>query len=207
MRIAVIAANGRLGKVFVELALASGHDVRAGVRGVSDFAPHPNLEVIHCDATSLSDLRILLEGQEVVVSALGHIKGSPADVQTAATNAVIEVMNELNIKRFVDVTGTGIRFNGDKVTIADRFLNLAVTIIDPTRVKDGQDHIKALEASSLDWTAIRVLKLQNVKARTFELRLHGPTKLYVGRREVALAMLLVIEAKSFIKQAPIVSSK
>jgi putative NADH-flavin reductase len=205
MRIAVIAANGRLGKVFVEAALQAGHTVRAGIRGEDILAPHPQLEVVACDATNTDDLRVLFHNQEVVVSAIGHVKGVAPNVQTLATQALVAVMDELHITRFVDVTGTGVRFPGDTITIVDRILNLAVEVIDSARVKDGRDHQEVLKKSDLDWTTIRILKLQNISERTYELTLHGPTKWYVGRSEVARAMLQVIEEDSFIKQSPIIS--
>jgi putative NADH-flavin reductase len=207
MRIAVIAANGRLGTAFVEAALKAGHMVRAGVRGSHSFAVHPGLEVIECDATKPDELRALFANQDVVMSAIGHVKGSAPDVQTVATKAVVSVMNELNITRYVDVTGTGVRFAGDKVTLVDRFLNFGVGVADPARVKDGIDHQEVLKESDLDWTTVRVLKLQNVPKGSFSLQLHGPTKPYVGREEVAQALLQVIEKDSFIKQAPILSKE
>lgn len=204
MNIAVVAANGRLGRVFVEEALRRGHRVRAGVRGESAFMTHSNLEVVQCDATDEEDVMRLLKGQDVVVSALGHVKHSPADVQTVATKTIVKVMGVLGVKRFVDVTGTGVRFPGDRISFVDRLLNLAVTIIDPARVTDGKEHMKVLQASSLDWTTIRVLKLQNVPPKPYTLKVNGPTKWYVGRQEVARALLEVIENQSFIKEAPII---
>lgn len=206
MNIAVIAANGRLGKVFVEEALQAGHAVRAGIRGENNLDPHPLLEIVACDATKPDELKNLLHGQEVVVSAIGHVKGSMPDVQTQATQVLVNVMNELGIARFVDVTGTGVRFPGDRITFVDRLLNMAVQIIDPDRVKDGCDHQEVLKNSNLDWTTIRILKLQNVAPQPYALQLHGPTKWYVGRQEVARAMLEVIEDHAFVKQAPIISS-
>lgn len=207
MNIAVIAANGRLGKEFVRTALEAGHSVRAGVRGENTLAPHALLEVVSCDATNADDLRVLLQNQEVVVSAIGHVKGSAPDVQTVATKVLVGVMEELGIKRYVDVTGTGVRFAGDKITLIDRFLNMGVGIVDPSRVKDGRDHQEVLKVSSLDWTTIRVLKLQNVAARPFSLTLHGPTKFFVGREEVAGAMLQVVQDGAFLKQAPIITKR
>jgi len=207
MRIAVIAANGRLGKAFVEAALKAGHSVRGGVRGENTLAPHPLLEIVACDATKPEDLKLLLQGVEVVVSAIGHVKGSAPDVQTVATRAIVAVMTELGIKRYVDVTGTGVRFPGDKITLIDRFLNMGVGIMDPTRVRDGIEHQEVLKASGLDWTTIRVLKLQNVEARPFTLRLHGPTKVFVGREEVVKAIIEVIEQNTFLHQAPIIAKR
>jgi putative NADH-flavin reductase len=207
MHIAVIAANGRLGKVFVEKALGAGHSVRAGVRGKNTLSDHPQLEVMSCDATNPTDLKKLLSGQDVVVSAIGHVKGSAPDVQTVATQLIVSMMNELGMKRFVDVTGTGVRFPGDRISLVDRFLNLAVEVIDNPRVKDGRDHQELLKKSNMDWTTIRILKLQNVAEKPYSLTLNGPTKWYVGRAEVASAILNVIDNNSFIKQAPIISKQ
>lgn len=205
MKIAVIAASGRLGKVFVETALQAGHSVHAGVRGEHDLTAHPNLKIIQCDATKPDDLRALFHDQEVVVSAIGHVKNSAPDVQTVATEQIVKVMKEQSILRFVDVTGTGVRFDWDKITLTDRFLNLGVSVVDPSRVRDGRTHQVILQQSDLDWTTIRILKLQNVAAKPYVLTSHGPTKSFVGRKEVALAMLEVIEKHSFIKEAPIIS--
>jgi putative NADH-flavin reductase len=205
MKIAVIAANGRLGAAFVAAALQAGHYVRAGVRGTHSLPADARLEVVSCDATNEDDLRNLLNGQEAVVSAIGHVKGSSADVQTVATQAIVKVMNELSISRYVDVTGTGVRFPGDHITLIDRFLNAGVGLMDKARVTDGISHQEVLKSSTLDWTTLRVLKLQNVPSQPFSLKLHGPTKVFVGREEVATAMLEVIDQNTFISQAPIIS--
>lgn len=204
MNIAVVAANGRSGQAFIEAALAAGHTVRAGVHGKSHLKPHPQLTIVECDATNRHQLQNLLAGQQAVASFIGHIKGSESHVQTIAIQTIIDVMGELGTKRLVSLTGTGVRMPGDKISLIDRLLNISIGIIDPARVKDGKDHVAALQSSALDWTVIRVLKLQNVPARPFTLREHGPTKWYVGRQEVAQAVLQVLEQHSFIRQAPII---
>ncbi|MBN9397597.1 NAD(P)H-binding protein [Candidatus Saccharibacteria bacterium] len=205
MNIAVIAANGRSGKAFVAEALAAGHSVKAGVHGSSDLQPHEQLAVVPCDATKEEDLRMLLEGQDAAVSFIGHVKGSPANVQTDAMNVLVRVMETLGIKRVVSLTGTGVRFPGDKISLVDRFLNFGVSVVDPARVNDGRDHVEVLKQSNLDWTVLRVLKLENITPMPFTLREHGPTKWVVSRQDVAKAVLQVLEEASFIRQAPILS--
>lgn len=207
MKIAVIAANGRLGQAFVENALEQGHKVKAGIRGMDPFDAHPHLETMQCDATNAKDLLELFKDQDAVVSCIGHVKGSTPDVQTKATKVLIRTMKQVDLRRFVTVTGTGVRLPGDHVGLVDRFLNLAVSIIDPHRVQDGKNHAALLQASDLDWTIIRVLKLQNTKPHSFDLKLHGPTKWYVGRKEVAKAMLKVLKNNSFVRHMPIISRK
>jgi len=205
MNIAVIAANGRSGKAFVDLALAKGHSVRAGVHGHNTLAPHPNLSVIECDATQQTDLSTLLEGQDAVVSFIGHVKGSPDHVQTDAMRALASAMQSAHMTRLVSLTGTGVRFPGDNITVIDRILNTVIALIDPDRIQDGKDHVAFLQQTHLDWTILRVLKLENIPAKPFSLRQSGPTKVMVGRQEVALAALEVLEQESFIRQAPIIS--
>ncbi|MES2631054.1 MAG: NAD(P)H-binding protein [Patescibacteria group bacterium] len=205
MRIAVIAANGRSGKAFVEAALEAGHIVHAGSFTPGTLKPHPNLIEIKCDATNEADVANLLLNQEAVASFIGHVKGSSPTVQTDATGVTVKVMQKLGISRLVSLTGTGVRFPGDKITLTDRFLNIGVSVVDPNRVSDGRMHVEAIKKSGLDWTVIRVLKLQNVLPKPFSLQLNGPTKPFVGREEVALAVLEVLEQASFIQQAPIIS--
>ena len=205
MNIAVIAANGRSGKAFVVQALSAGHSVRAGVYNDNNLDDHPNLTVLDCDATNKDDLTNLIKGQDAVVSFIGHVKGSPAQVQTNAMRALVEAMKEQGVTRLVSLTGTGVRFPGDRITLMDRILNASISVIDPARIKDGKDHVVFLQQTDLDWTVIRVLKLQNVEPKPFTLKQNGPTKLYVGREEVASVVLEVLEQNTFIRQAPIIS--
>jgi len=204
MNVAIIAANGRLGKELVKAALANGHTVRAGIRGPSDLKDEPNLTIIACDATNYYEVKNLIKDSDVVFSCIGHVKQSPKDVQTVATQTIVRAMKELGLKRFITLTGTGVREPGDHITLTDRFLNLGVEVMDHPRITDGRNHVSVLYKSDLDWTVIRVLKLQFENNRPFHLLEHGPTLPYVSRKEAARAMLEVAENNSFIRELPII---
>lgn len=204
MNIAVIAANGRTGQAFVQAAVKAGHQVRAGIHNYSTLKPLTGLTLVECDATIENDVTNLIKGQDAVVCFIGHVRGSQPNVQTNAIKVTVTTMTKLGQKRLVSLTGTGVRLPGDKITMIDRFLNLSIGIIDPERVADGINHSKVLMDSDLDWTIIRVLKLTNGKSRPYTLQHSGPTKAIVSRKEVALAVLEVIEQHSFIRQAPII---
>ena len=207
MVIAVLAANGRSGRAFVEAALAGGHIVRAGVYNTSSLQGRDGLDIIHCDATVEADVMALLKGSDAVVSFIGHVKGSAPRVQRTAMTVLVTAMGKAGIRRVVSLTGTGVRFEGDIIGPVDRLLNLAVGFIDPDRVNDGIEHVDVLKKSGLDWTIVRVLKLQSFASRPFVLREHGPTRWYVNRAEVARAVLQVLETSSFIQAAPILSKR
>lgn len=203
--LAVIAADGRSGSLFVERALSEGYQVRAGVRGKHRLEPRPNLITLQCDATDNEQVARLLEGSDAVVSFIGHQKHSPARVQTEAMRVIVRQMKKLGIKRVVSLTGTGVRFKGDVVPLLDRIVTQALLLVDYDRVKDGILHAEVLKRSGLDWTILRVMKLQDVKPSPFTLKEHGPTKLYVSRRDVAEAAIQVLRDESFVGSAPILS--
>lgn len=205
MNIAVIAANGRSGKAFVKYALQQGHTIRAGVHSGELAVSHPLLTIVQCDATKFEDVSSLIKGQDAVVSFIGHTKHSPASVQTDAMRVLETAMSQQGLKRIISLTGTGVRFPDDSISLVDRFLNFGVGIIDPKRIKDGKDHVAVLQQSSLDWTVIRVLKLQNTQPKPFALKRHGPSKGIVSREEVAQAVEQVLSANEFIREAPIVA--
>lgn len=206
MDIAVLGANGRSGRAFVAAALAAGHEIRAGVHQNNPFRSTPSLTVVDCDATRVDDLRRLIKGADAVVSLIGHSKGSSATVQTVAMHELIPLMEAKGPQRLVSLTGTGVRFPGDKVTLLDQLLNFGLSIFDPARMRDGQQHVRAIKQSNLEWTVIRVLKLQDTEPQRFVLREHGPTKPYVSRDEAAEAILDVLEQHSFIRKAPMVAN-
>jgi putative NADH-flavin reductase len=206
MKIAVIAANGRTGQAFVQAALKAGHQVRAGVHNSSNIKPVPGLSLIECDATQEDQVTRLIQGQDAVVSFIGHVRGSAPDVQTNAIKVIVATMNKLHQKRLVSLTGSGVRMSNDKITLTDHLLNMGIGMIDPKRVADGKTHAQVLKNSDLDWTIIRVLKLTDGNSGQFTLRPNGPTKSFVSRAEVAQAVLQVLEQYTFIRLAPIIGN-
>jgi putative NADH-flavin reductase len=208
LTIAVIAANGRSGTVFVLAALAAGHRVRAGIYGQNNLPAHENLTVMSCDATNERDIERLLNGADVVVSLIGHGPKSPSRVQTNAFRVLTEVMSRSDVRRVISLTGTGVRFPGDTPSITDRLANLIIATIDPNRVQDGIEHAKLLQATSLDWTIVRVLKLgDGSHGGQVIFSLHGPAEFMTPRARVATALLQIIESGDYVQQAPIITGK
>lgn len=205
MKIAVIAASGRSGKEFVREALAAGHNVRAGYHGKNPFTPHDNLESVHCDASKPEDIAALIAGSDAVVSLIGHVRGCPEYIQTTAITLALKTMQDAGIRRIVSLTGTGVRIEGDNITLIDRVMNTAIKYIDPKRIRDGIRHAEILQASETDWTLLRVLKLTNHAFGPFGLTPHGPVQTFTSRAQVAQAILQVLEQKTFIKESPIMS--
>lgn len=206
MKIAVIAANGRSGKAFVTKALDEGHEVYAGVHGENTLPAHHNLTIVPCDAARYDDILRLVQGKDAVVSLIGHVKGSSNTIHSQAIVHAVQAMKQSGIRRVVSLTGVGVHFPGDKVSLIDRIVVGTIKIIDNARVKDGIVHAEILKKSELDWTLIRVSKLQNIPAQKYTLKANGPAMPIVSRDTVATAILDVLRDGSFFGQAPMIGT-
>lgn len=69
MKIAIVAANGKQGRLLVQEALLRGHEVTAIVRDANQMAPRPGLQVLERDLFALTAQD--LAGQDVVIDAFG----------------------------------------------------------------------------------------------------------------------------------------
>lgn len=205
MKIAVIAAHGRSGRAFVQEVLAAGHTVVAGIRGDNPFQSHQRLKVMQCDATNISEVTSLIERADAVVSLIGHVKGSHDFVQSDATATLLRAMEVAGVKRIVSLTGAGVWVPGDKFEQPIELLNAVSRKFGVKRFNDGIRHVRLLQASHTEWTVMRVLLLTNGTPGKFRLKAHGFAKVPTARREVARAILQVLERGTFVREHPVVS--
>jgi hypothetical protein len=205
MKIAVIAAQGRSGQAFVKEALVAGHDVAAGIRGDSPFERHDRLNTFQCDATNIEQVTRLIDRADAVVSLIGHVKGSTDFIQSDATKTILRAMEVAGVKRIVSLTGAGVWVPGDRFEKPIKLLNTISSRLGVKRFDDGIRHVELLHASSTDWTVVRVLLLTNGTPGKFRLTPHGFAKIPTPRREVAKAILQVLERQSFVHDHPVVT--
>jgi nucleoside-diphosphate-sugar epimerase len=208
MRIAVIAASGRSGQAFVREALASGHQIHAGIRGQNPFDQTQNLKVFQCDATNISQVTALIERCDAVVSLIGHIKGSDPFVQTAATKTLVRAAEAAGVRRAVSLTGVGVgtrhRWLKKPLAIVAELMGRILKI---DRLRDGIAHAQVLEKSDLDWTVLKVMLLSDGQPGKFRLKAKGLVKVPTPRREVARAILQLLERGTFIREYPVVAKR
>lgn len=105
MKIAILGATGRVGTAFLELALANGHSVKALMRKSTRRQPIAQLEVIIGDAKNKETIANLLEGVDLVFSALNT---DQTTTLTEATKHLIDEMQNQSIKRIVTIGTAGI---------------------------------------------------------------------------------------------------
>jgi hypothetical protein len=205
MRVAVLGSNGRSGKACVEALLAAGHTIRAGVHSSRGAIDQASVEYVPFDGTDAKSVTELITGCDAVVSVVGHVKGSPAFMQTDTIQNVITAMHDQHISRLISLTGTGVRLSGDKPSLIDRFLNFGIKLIDPKRINDGIRHAEIIQNSDVSWTIVRVLKLTNGQAKPYKLTSGGPAQVATSRATVAQVIVDILQDEQYYKSAPIIS--
>ncbi len=203
--VAVLGADGRSGQECVKALLGAGDMVRAGVHSGS-LESRAGLVQQNCNVMSKSDVQSLLQGASVVVSLIGHGKDSPVNLQVTAIRNCIEALADQPNARLISLTGTGVRFPGDKPSLLDHILNISIKLIDRNRIVDGIEHAKVMQQGPVNWTLLRVLKLTNGKhSGTPRLSPGGPAELFTPRARVAAAIVEIIGTNTFHRQAPVIS--
>lgn len=208
MTLSIFGASGRTGVPLVEQALAAGHSVKAFVRDPAKLKlEHEKLELIQGDATNEADVAKAVKGADVVLSTIGHTKSSVKNVQTVATDNIIRAMREHDVKRFISLTGAGVKDPHDEPKVVDRIFGFMLATFAKDVIQDAERHAELIRSSGLDYVIVRGPRLTD-GPHTGDYKVG-----YVGkesgtqasRADVADFMLKQVDDDSWLGKAPIVS--
>src|SRR3989441_8739003 len=146
MKLVVLGATGRTGRLVVEQALAAGHTVVALVRSPEKLTTgNPNLRVLTGEATDTSDLSRALEGADAVISTLGG-KGS---VIEDSSQAIVAAARAAGVSRVVVLSSWVVE--QDRLDAVSRLLTgIAMGPV----IKDKNAGEQILRRSDLEWTIV-----------------------------------------------------
>ena len=124
-RIAVFGASGRTGREVVRYASMAGqHDVLAVTRDLARGPTTPGVDVRRGDVLDPASLVGLLDGVDVVVSALGPDSGrKPTRVYSDGIRALLNEMGHAGVARVVAVSAVPVSSAADKTGFERRILH------------------------------------------------------------------------------------
>lgn len=206
MKLTIFGASSASGKLLIEKALQAGHIVTAFVRDAAKLGmAHENLTVVVGDALNPAQVEEAVKGSEAVLSVLGP-KGKPLVMAAESTRYIVTAMQKHGIQRLVVVSVAGVAVPQDK-----RGFNLVSALLKVLLkdvFSDREQQLSVLEASSLDWVAVRVPRLTNDpptgKTRAFFGNPSPSQKL--TRADLADFLLAQLTETQWLRQAPMVSN-
>ncbi|MDO3624564.1 NAD(P)-dependent oxidoreductase [Mucilaginibacter sp. BT774] len=218
MRILILGATGRTGRVLLREALKRGHQVTILISHKGALKIKPELVEVY-EGTPLNKFTLsdAMRGCDAVLSSLNisRVSDSPwsklrtsKDFLSASMKHIIQAAGETNVRRVIITTAWGVSETRKDTPFWFRWL------IDNSNVRyQYHDHEKQealIKASNLDWTIIRPVGLtDSEKKREVKVSFDNQPKpsTTISRKNVALFMLDVLEKNLYTNQIPVISEK
>jgi putative NADH-flavin reductase len=213
MKIVILGAAGRTGRLVVEQALTRGDEVVAYVRNPQGIAANPGLEIVVGQLSDLRALRAAINGADAVLVCLGtHGKRMKKNVDLMQKNvpSIIKAMKETGVLRLVLVSAYGV---GETARTAGLIARVVYKTVVGAIYKDKERSEALLPGSGLKWTSVYpVILTDGPLANAVEVRpmtqVHKVAGLpKVSRADVARVMLDAARDDETIGQKLLVSSK
>ena len=208
MKLIIIGGTGGTGKQLIKQSLDQGHLVTAIVRNPKKVKKtHQNLKVVQGNVLDLASFEHAFQGQDAVISALGHKRFFiKTTILSEGTKNIICAMEKYQIKRFICITSLGINDSRFKLGLYYTLFVIPVILLFYFLDKEKQE--RHIVNSNLDYTIVRPGQLTNGKKRG--IYKHGEglgsyilTKM-ISRADVAHFILYELEANRYCKQTPVV---
>lgn len=206
MKVVVFGASSATGRLIIEKALASGHEVTAFVRDASKLGiKNEKLRVVTGDALNPAHVEGVVNGSDAILSTLGP-KGKPMVMAAESTKNIVNAMEKHGVRRLVVVSVAGIAVPQDK-----RGFNLVSALIKlllKDVFVDRENQLSVLNSSNVEWVAVRVPRLTDEPAKGTSNAFFGDAspRMSVTRADLADFMMKQLSSDRWLRQAPILTN-
>ena len=211
-RVLVMGGSSGIGLETVKALLDRDHDVIAFSRGAKNLRlDHARLVRISGDATNTAEVRNAVHDADVVIQALGVPVGlklltGPIDLFSSATRTLIPIMEEMDIKRLIAVTGFGAGNSNEAINCIQR---IPFNFIFGHAYRDKSAQETLIKESTLNWTIVRPGVLTNQSlGRSYKVRLKRSEwrNGIISRAAVADYIAAAIDDDATIGEEPVLAN-
>ena len=206
-KIAVIGGTGKAGKYLVNQLVSQGFQIKVLMRNPDKFKPdHPSVEKVTGNAINYESVLSLFQGCDAVISTLGQTKGE-SPVFNQSTRNIIQVMNSLNISRYIVITGLTIDTPYDKKGLRTRLLSKIMKLIFPVVIADKQKEYSILSESNLDWTIVRLPLIEQTDSKgTVKQSLTDCPGKKISATDLACFLIDQLADDQYIRKSPFIAN-
>ena len=216
MRILVLGATGRTGKMIIEEAVRRGHKVSAIARDASKLKGF-QAEITEGTPYDYETVEKAITNCETVINALNVSRktdnpwaplAAPADLISRSASNAVKAMEKANIKRFVALSTIGAGRSWKK---SPRILKFIVSVSNLRYAfRDHGKQEELLEHSALDYTICRAPMLSGkINETGVSVTPEGdkPSSNILSRNSAAEFFLDIIENNEYIRKIISISNK
>ncbi len=208
MKILILGAAGRTGRELVTQAMAGGNEVTAFARATEHLPTLEGLRVIVGDAENPDQVAAAAQGNDAVVSALGHTSTMRSAAQTVAIQTLIKTLPAGT--KVISLTGFGVPDAKDPaIPLLGKIMNGVIKLVPGDMFNDGRRHVELLRASKLAYTVVRAPRLTTAAGTGhYELGYFSLSATdAIARADVAAAMLGCLSNNTWDRQTPMIRAQ
>lgn len=216
MKILILGATGRTGRLIVEEALKQGYDLNVLVRDENKLPFNSKLiRVYQGTPARQMDLAAAMQGCDLIISALSIARASdapwsklltPDNFITESMKNVIVEANQQNLKRLITISAWGVGETKKEIPFWLRWL-ISYTNLRPIYA-GHESQEKLLATSNLNWTAVRPVALNDSKKiKTLKISFNNLPKpsLQISRQSVAKFIVDTVKSDKYDMKTPTIS--
>jgi putative NADH-flavin reductase len=216
MKILILGATGRTGRLIVEEALKQGYDLNVLVRDKNKISfSSKSIKVYQGTPARRTDLTAAMQGCDLIISALGIVRASDAPwsklitaknfISESIKNVIAEA-DQQNLKRLITVSAWGVGETKKEIPFWLRWL-INYTNLGPVYAEHEVEE-KLLANSDLNWTAVRPVALNDSqKIKTLKVSFNNFPKpsLQISRQSVAKFIIDIAKSDKYDMKSPTIS--
>lgn len=208
-KIAIIGGTGKVGRRIAVKALENGYQVRMLVRTPKKLSLiDDRIEIVEGAVQNREDIQKLLKDCQIVINTFGQpLKEKP--IYSSVTKTIIEIMAELQIERYIGVTGGSLTISNDKKSLINRlgaklFENFySDMMIDKKKEWDFLNSNEQIEK----WTLIRLPLITDQEDIGYiKENLTDLPGIKITNGDIGTFIINQIEDSKYIQKAPFISN-
>ncbi len=208
MKLLLFGATGGTGRELIKQALEQNHVVTAFARNPDDIKIKDNrLRVVDGDIIDYDSILHAVQGQDVVISALGVKIRKKNTILSSGTKNILKAMNIQGVKRFICVTSLGIGDSGGQLGFFYTWILCPFFLRNIFKDKERQE--KYIKESLLDWTIVRPGQLVNgEKMGSYKIWTGKPSESIearITRADLADFILRHLDDEAYLRKTPALS--
>ncbi|MUG44210.1 NAD(P)H-binding protein [Paenibacillus woosongensis] len=207
-KIAIIGGTGKVGRYIAAAALRKGYQVRMLVRNPQKLdSQDGRIEILQGSAENRDHIGQLLQDCHVVVNAFGQPPGD-VPLYSSVTGMVLEVMNELEISRYIGVTGGSLTLEGDRKRFMNKIGALLFRVFFPALIKDKQKEAAIIQQyCNIEWTLIRLpFVVEGAESGGIKENLTDMPGLKISNQDIASFIVRQAAEAKYIHKTPFIAT-
>ena len=216
MKILILGATGRTGKLILKEAIHQDYEVNCLVREPKKIKEnHKNLKILKGSPEQISDLENAIKDCKGLISALNISRKSdfpwsklrtPPSFLSNVIKNIISLADKNRLERIVVCSAWGVAETEKEIPAWFGWFIKNSNI--GAAYKDHERQENELKKSKLDWTIVRPTGLTNFKKDKKIIESHNnepKPKLTISRKNVAKFMVNALKRDELIGQTPVIS--